>query len=99
MFYRGKRKIETPVYFNGRNIKGGQELSATQTEKDLKKIADNNLLKACALDFLEKASISYELAEKSRRRKEIDLLLNTAKKYGAKLSNEQELIKERESLR
>jgi len=99
MFYRGKKKIETPIYFNGKNVKGGQELSATIAEKQLKSIADNNLLKACALDFLEKATLSYNMAEKSRKRREIDFLLNTARKYNAKLSNEQELIREREALR
>lgn len=99
MFYRGKRKIDTPIYFNGKNVKGGQELSATIAEKDLRKIADNNLLQACALDFLERATLSYNLAERSRKRREIDFLLNTARKYGAKLSNEKDLINERESLR
>lgn len=99
MFYRGRRKIDYPIFFNNKDIKQGREMRATEIEKSLKKIADNNLLEKSLLDFLDKATASYKNSEKSRRRKEIDTLLNLASQYNSILPNRDELIKERESLR
>ncbi|MDX9797905.1 MAG: hypothetical protein RBT05_03520 [Bacteroidales bacterium] len=99
MFYRGKKKIDYPVFFNNKDIKKGQEMKDTEIEKSLKKIADNNLLEKSLLDFLDKATASYKHSEKSRRRKEIDTLLSLASQYNSILPNRDELIKEREELR
>lgn len=99
MFYRGKKKFDYPVFFNNKDIKQGKEMKDTEIEKNLKKIADNNLLEKSLLDFLDKATASYKNSEKSRRRKEIDTLLSLASQYNSILPNKDELIRERESLR